>query len=78
MRGESCPANRISICPPLPPLATLAGTQLAYIERGAHTKTDYDDFFPSLNGAFLLRPNLIARFSYGRSISRPFSSLNQP
>lgn len=53
------------------PLNSLAGSQLAYIERGASTEKDYDGFFPSFNGAYLIRPNLIARFSYARSISRP-------
>ncbi|MSU53294.1 MAG: hypothetical protein EXS41_07860, partial [Opitutaceae bacterium] len=53
------------------PLATLAGTKLAYVERGSSTKQAYDDFFPSLNGSFKLQPNLIARASYGRSFNRP-------
>ncbi len=53
------------------PLASLAGTQLAYIERGAHVKQTYDGYFPSLNASFNLRPNLIARASYGRAINRP-------
>jgi iron complex outermembrane recepter protein len=53
------------------PFSSLAGTQLAYIERGLHTKNTYDGYFPSLNGAYLIRPNLIARFSYGKSINRP-------
>ena len=52
-------------------LATLAGTKLAYIERGAQAKKSYDGFFPSLNASFAVRSNLIARASYGRSISRP-------
>ncbi len=53
------------------PLATLAGTQLAYVERGAKTKKAYGDFFPTLNGSVIIRPDLIARFSFGHSISRP-------
>jgi iron complex outermembrane receptor protein len=52
-------------------LATLAGTQLAYIERAASVEKAYAGFYPSLNGSYLIRPNLIARFSYGHSISRP-------
>ncbi|MBI4624428.1 MAG: TonB-dependent receptor, partial [Verrucomicrobia bacterium] len=52
-------------------LATLAGTKLAYTERGAQATKSYDGFFPSLNGSFLVRPNLIARASYGRSFNRP-------
>jgi TonB-dependent receptor len=53
------------------PISTLAGTMLAYVERGAHAERSYDDFFPSINGSFQLRENFIGRFSYGRSISRP-------
>jgi iron complex outermembrane recepter protein len=52
-------------------LATLAGTKLAYVERGSQAKKEYDDFFPSINGSFKLRPDLIARASYGRSFNRP-------
>jgi len=52
-------------------LASLAGTQLAYIERGTKVKKVYDDFFPSLNGSFKIRPDLIARASFGRSFNRP-------
>jgi iron complex outermembrane recepter protein len=52
-------------------LATLAGTKLAYVERGARATKEYDDFFPSINGSFKLRPDLIARASYGRSFNRP-------
>lgn len=53
------------------PLATLAGTKLAYIERGARTQKAYGDFFPSFNTSIEIRPDLLARFSYGKSISRP-------
>ncbi|MBL9199054.1 MAG: TonB-dependent receptor [Opitutaceae bacterium] len=53
------------------PFATLAGSRLAYIERGTSTSQSYDDFFPSVNGSFKIRPNLIARASFGRSFNRP-------
>lgn len=64
-------------------LATLAGTKLAYVERGATTQKVYDGFFPSLNGSYTLGANLIARASFGRSINRPdfgniLPSLNLP
>jgi len=64
-------------------VATLAGTKLAYIERGAHANTSDSGFFPSLSATILLRENLVARASYGRSISRPefndlFPSANLP
>jgi TonB-dependent receptor len=53
------------------PLNTVAGSQLAYVERGSGTKTSYDGYFPSLNASYMIRENLIARVSYGRSINRP-------
>ncbi|MBC7367358.1 MAG: TonB-dependent receptor [Undibacterium sp.] len=64
-------------------LATLAGTKLAYVERGSSTQKTYDGFFPSLNGSYTVAPNLIARASFGRSINRPdfgniLPSLNLP
>lgn len=52
-------------------LTSLAGSRLAYIERGTETSKTYDDFFPSVNGSFKIRPNLIGRASYGRSFNRP-------
>jgi TonB-dependent receptor len=52
-------------------LSSLAGTRLAYIERGAHVDNTYDGYFPSINASFNLRPNLIARASFGRAINRP-------
>ena len=53
------------------PLATLAGTQLAYSERASHVDKSYDGYFPSVSASFQIRQNLIARASYGRSINRP-------
>ncbi|MCX6951248.1 MAG: TonB-dependent receptor [Verrucomicrobia bacterium] len=53
------------------PVATLAGTRLAYIERGARIDRSYGGYYPSLSANFNLRPDLIARASYGKSISRP-------
>jgi TonB-dependent receptor len=53
------------------PLATVAGSELAYVERGAHVDKSYDGYFPSFNASYQIRQNLIARFSYGRSINRP-------
>lgn len=51
--------------------ASLAGSQLAYIERALHVDNHYDGYFPSLNASYLIRPNLIARASFGRAINRP-------
>jgi iron complex outermembrane receptor protein len=64
-------------------VTTLAGSKLAYIERGAHVERSYDGFFPSLSANYNIRTDLIARASYGKSISRPeftdvFPSANLP
>lgn len=64
-------------------LATLAGTKLAYLDRGARTEKSYGDLFPSANASFNFRPDLIGRISYARSICRPnfntiLPSLNLP
>jgi TonB-dependent receptor len=53
------------------PLSSLAGTKLAYIERGAHTTKTYGEFFPSVNLSYNILPNLVARLSYAQSIARP-------
>jgi TonB-dependent receptor len=44
---------------------------LAYIERAARTNKSYDDFFPTINASYKIRPDLLARVSYGRSFNRP-------
>lgn len=59
--------NRIVIAP----ISTVAGSQLAYKERQAQVEKSYDGYFPSINLSYLIRENLIARLSYGRSINRP-------
>ncbi|MSU51753.1 MAG: TonB-dependent receptor [Opitutus sp.] len=64
-------------------LATLAGTKLAYLDRGSRTQKSYGDLFPSANASFNFRPGLIGRVSYARSIARPnfntiLPSLNLP
>ncbi len=53
------------------PLATLAGTRLAYVERGAKSDREYGQFFPSANATYQATSNLIARLAFSRSISRP-------
>lgn len=65
------------------PLASLAGTQLAYKERGSSTERSYGDLYPSINASYHFRPNLIGRLSYAKSIARPnlnhiLPSLNLP
>ncbi len=52
-------------------LNTLAGSQLAYIERAANVDRTYDGFFPSVSASYQVRPDLIARASFGRAINRP-------
>lgn len=65
------------------PVATLAGTKLAYIERGSRIDRTYDGYYPSISATYNVRADLIARASYGKSISRPeftdvFPSANLP
>lgn len=64
-------------------VATLAGTKLAYVHRGTTVEESYDGYFPSFSANYNIMPDLIARASYGRSISRPefndiFPSANLP
>lgn len=53
------------------PLNTLAGTQLAYQDRGLKIERSYGDLYPSLNATYQLQPNLVGRLSYAKSIARP-------
>ena len=53
------------------PLASLAGTKLAYSERGLRTLRSYGDLYPSLNASYNVRPDLVTRISYAKSIARP-------
>jgi iron complex outermembrane receptor protein len=49
----------------------LAVSRLTYLERGTQVDKEYLRLFPSLNGAFNLRENLIARAAHYTSIGRP-------
>lgn len=49
----------------------IALANMQYVERGAHIKKDYGDFYPSVNATYNVRPNLIGRFAYSNTISRP-------
>ncbi len=60
------------------PLVSLAGTRLAYVLRGVRSRRSYDNVFPTVNGTFAFRPNLLGRFSYARSIARPRFSVLLP
>ena len=45
--------------------------QLQYTERGARADRTYSDLYPSLNCAFNMTPDLIARAGYARTVGRP-------
>lgn len=58
------------------PSGSLTGARLQYIERGTEVDTRYGDFFPSINLTARLKPELLARASYARSLARPnFSAI---
>lgn len=57
---------------PLVPTTDAYGvSRLTYLERGNRVKREYLRWFPSLNGSWNVRENLIARASVSRSIGRP-------
>ncbi len=45
--------------------------QAQYTKRGTKTEQSYQGLYPSLDAAYSLRPNLILRGAYARSIGRP-------
>ncbi|MES2691964.1 MAG: TonB-dependent receptor [Verrucomicrobiota bacterium] len=45
--------------------------KLRFVDRGAHAKRNYDDFYPSLNASYNLTENLVLRAAYARTIGRP-------
>lgn len=45
--------------------------RLQYTERGSHAKSNYGDFYPSLNSTYLVSEKLMVRASYARTITRP-------
>lgn len=49
----------------------LAIAQATYLVRGARTDKAYADYYPSVNAAYNLTPNLIARGSYASTLGRP-------
>lgn len=63
---------------PIATLASLAGTQLAYVMRGAKAERTYDEFFPSLNLTYHIKENFLGRFSYARSTAWPNFNLILP
>jgi iron complex outermembrane receptor protein len=53
------------------PAGSLAAVRLTNIDRGLRSEKQYLRWFPSLNGSFALRDNLIARAGYYWSVGRP-------
>ncbi len=49
----------------------LSVSKLTYLDRGYHAEKEYLRYFPSINGSYNLRENLIARASWYTSIGRP-------
>jgi TonB-dependent receptor len=55
----------------VPTSNALGVSQLTYLERGLKAEKEYLRIFPSLNAAYSLRENLIARAAYYYSVGRP-------
>ena len=55
----------------VPTNAGLAYSQLTFIDRGLRAEKEYLRFFPSINAAYNVRENLIARAGYYWSVGRP-------
>jgi TonB-dependent receptor len=53
------------------PTGTLAAAQLTNVDRGLRAEKEYLRLFPSLNAAWNVRENLIARAGYYWSVGRP-------
>lgn len=53
------------------PAGSLDARKLILVDRGFHTEKEYLRLFPSLNGNYALRENLIVRGAYYWSIGRP-------
>lgn len=49
----------------------LATSKLTFLPRAAHAEKEYLRLFPSLNGSYNLRENLVARAAYYYSVGRP-------
>ena len=49
----------------------LAIARATYIERGATSKKSYADYYPSVNLAYNITANLVARASYASTLGRP-------
>jgi iron complex outermembrane receptor protein len=49
----------------------LAQAKLQYLERGSRSDLSYDGWYPSANASWAVRPNLLLRLGYSRTIGRP-------
>lgn len=57
---------------PLPrPGTAVELARLQYADRGAHAVRSYGDYYPSLNAAFNVTGNLVARAGWARTLGRP-------
>lgn len=55
----------------LPTTDALGVSRLTFLDRGYQAKKEYLSLFPSVNGSYSIRENLIARAAYYYSIGRP-------
>lgn len=49
----------------------IAHDALIYTRLGLNQERTYDDYYPSLNGSFAIRENLLVRFGVARTLGRP-------
>jgi TonB-dependent receptor len=49
----------------------LERAKLEYLRRGLSASHSYHDYYPSVNATFTLRPDLLLRLSYARTLGRP-------
>lgn len=56
----------------------LDNAKLQYTERGAKSQRTYDGYYPSLNAAYNVTENIVARAAYARTIGRPSLTLITP
>jgi TonB-dependent receptor len=49
----------------------LENARLQYQVKGAYSQTNYSGYYPSMNATFELRPDLVVRAAFARTIGRP-------
>jgi iron complex outermembrane recepter protein len=70
-------ARRAAFTGPLTPEETIRRT-IAQFGNPVTTKSSYDDYFPSVNFKYAVRPNFLLRAAYAESIGRPAIGSIQP